>query len=126
MQSCCRGGGGSSYRCQKGFVKGVKVWMLMGAECPECLTQGCCWCPAKCFSYTACRDQILQQLQQLTLPMSILLPTATELVRNISIHAGTAARLGQPGRTSFHKVAIKILCSEFSLNDFKPFFLMTS
>lgn len=37
-----------------------------------------------------------------------------------------AARLGQPGRTSFHKVAIKILCSEFSLNDFKMSFLMTS
>lgn len=123
MQSCCRGGGGSSYRCQKGFAEGVKVWVLMGAEC---LTRGCCWCPAKHFPKTACRDQILQQLLQLIVPISILLPTAAKLVRNISIHTSTATRLGQPGKTSFHKVAIKILCSEFSLNDFKPSFLMTS
>lgn len=55
------------------------------------------------------------------------LPTAAALVRSTPLPTpGKAARLGQLGRTLFHKVPIKILCSEFSLNDFKTSSLMAS
>ena len=105
----------------------------MGDECPECPTQGHCWCRRQnVFPKLLVEIKVLRHLQQPIIrrpcpPVRPPLPTAAELARSASPSTpGKAGRLGQPGRTLFHKVAIKILCSEFSLNDFKTSFLMTS
>lgn len=105
----------------------------MGDECPECLIWGHCWGRGQnVFPKLLVEVKVLWHLQQLIIlrlcPLALPpLPRAAELARSASLSTpGKAVRLGQPERTFFHKVAIKILCSEFSLNDFKTSFLMTS